>query len=276
MNNAAFTAANQVGDDGTALREASLGRKFSFDLFMAQNSSSVASGINTVKTGAINNSSGYAAGIATVTTNGFTGAVATGAWVTFAGDGIPHQITAHTETLGNTTAITFIPPLATAVVNTAVVTAYTPGSVATVGGYPVGWSKAIAYTGFSVVPQVGQLVTFNTAVNIYSVIQVDTVNGTITLDRPLDLAIAYTDAINIGPAGEYNFAFHRNALALVCRPLSLPRPGIGAQSAVVNLNGLSVRATITYNGLKQGTLVTLDMLLGIAVLDTHLGAVMLG
>jgi hypothetical protein len=42
------------------------------------------------------------------------------------------------------------------------------------------------------------------------------------------------------------------------------------------MGGLSMRATITYNGEKQGTLVTLDMLLGVAILDTNLGAVMFG
>jgi hypothetical protein len=47
-------------------------------------------------------------------------------------------------------------------------------------------------------------------------------------------------------------------------------------SSVINVNGLSMRATITYDGRAQGHLVTLDMLLGLAVLDIHLGAVLLG
>ena len=64
-------------------------------------------------------------------------------------------------------------------------------------------------------------------------------------------------------------------MSLVVRPLAMPRAGTGALSSVVNLNGLSMRATITYNGLKQGHLVTLDMLCGIAILDQNLGSVLL-
>jgi P22 coat protein - gene protein 5 len=111
---------------------------------------------------------------------------------------------------------------------------------------------------------------------LYTIVEVDTVAGTILLDRPLDLAVTSGDAINYGPAGQFNLAFHRNSMSLVVRPLAMPRAGTGALSAVVNHNDLSMRATITYNGTKQGHLVTLDMLCGIAILDTNLGAVLLG
>jgi hypothetical protein len=56
----------------------------------------------------------------------------------------------------------------------------------------------------------------------------------------------------------------------------MPRPGTGALSAVVNWNDLSMRATITYQGTQQGHLVTLDLLCGVAVLDTNLGCLLLG
>src|SRR5262245_7666682 len=70
-----------------------------------------------------------AAGDTTPTIQGLTGAVSDGDTFTVAGDtsGTPaapvvHTITAHTETAGNTTSITFTPPLAKTVVNSAVVT----------------------------------------------------------------------------------------------------------------------------------------------------------
>jgi len=276
LQNAAFTSANQVSDDGTALREASLGRKFGYDIFMCQNNPSVAAGASDVLAGAINGGN-LTAGSTVLTVNGFTGAVTTGAWVTIAGDDTPQRITAHTETLGNTTQITVSPGLATTIVTAAAVVSYVPGKVNFAAGYAAGWSKPIVYDTFTKDPNVGQMVAFTTdATNIYSIIQVDTSGKTILLDRPLVVSLADNDNIDVGPVGDYNFAFHRNALALVVRPLALPREGLGARSAVVNLNGLSVRATISYNGSMQGTLVTLDMLCGIAILDTKLGAVMYG
>ena len=39
---------------------------------------------------------------------------------------------------------------------------------------------------------------------------------------------------------------------------------------------MAMRVTITYDGVKQGHLVTVDLLCGIGVLDSNLGAVMLG
>jgi hypothetical protein len=62
----------------------------------------------------------------------------------------------------------------------------------------------------------------------------------------------------------------------VIRPLAQPKPGTGALSGVVSMNGFSMRVTITYDGNKQGHLVTLDMLFGVKTLDQKLGAVMFG
>src|SRR5690606_15417291 len=104
------------------------------------------------------------------------------------------------------------------------------------------------------------------------------VNGTIgiVLDRPLEAALVDNDVVNLGPAGNYNLAFHRNAIALVVRPLKPPRPRSGVESGVENFNGLSIRTVISYDPERQGTMVTVDMLAGIAVLDATLGGVLLG
>jgi hypothetical protein len=47
-------------------------------------------------------------------------------------------------------------------------------------------------------------------------------------------------------------------------------------SGTANFNGLSIRVTITYHGVSQGHLVTVDMLGGVAKLEDKLGAVMMG
>lgn len=276
-----FLAAQQVGDDGTALREASLGRKLGFDMFMCQNAMSVPAG-STSSTGAVNLVGGYPAGFDAVNnsivTDLITGVISTGTWITIGGDNTPYRVSAHSETLGNTTGIKLDRKLQYAITDDAVITFYTPGAVNFAAGYPAGYAKEITVDLFTAAPFVGQPVSFGHAgepSDLYTIVGVNGTTG-ITLDRPLENALVDDAEVNLGPAGDYNFAFHRNAFALVCRPLAQPRPGTGALSAVVNYNDLSMRATITYSGLDQGHLVTLDMLIGVAVLDTNLGAVMLG
>ena len=291
LNTSLFVQAQQVGDDGTALREASLGRKLGFDMFMCQNEPSVTPigvSINAVAgPGAINHSGGYAAGSqANMVVNGFTGAVNIGQFLTIAGDNTPYQVKTHHETLSATDALTLNYPLRNAVANAAAISTIDTGLVNNSGGYGNQYSELIATDGFTDgtnVPVVGQLCSFGivTGAPVYTIIQVAKISSgqySILLDRPLDESAGIADdaVINLGPVGEYNFAFHRNAVALVVRPLALPRPGTGALSSVVNFNDLSMRATITYDGTNQGHLVTLDMLCGVAILDTNLGAVMLG
>ena len=266
-----FTQAQMVGDFGEALRNATLGRKLGWDFWMDQNMPVVPTGMTLMaggKMGAV-----AAAGATVLTVTGFTGAVATGQWVTIGTEGLPHTITAHTETLGNTTSITISPPLQAAVAVNDAVNVPISGAINNTGGYPAGWTKEITISGFTVAPTVGQIVSLG-GVN-YTIVAVDGLVG-VTLDRPLDAAVANSLPVNLGPAANYNFAFHRNAIALVVRPLALPRPGTGAVAAVANWNNLSMRVVITYQGLNQGHLVTCDMLAGIAVLDTRLGGVLIG
>jgi len=274
---AQFTQAYAVGDQGQALIKGALGTKYGFDMYMCQNTAEVTSNMSDVTTGfLINNSGGYIAGDTVLTIDTGTGALVTGNWLVIDGDDSPQQITAHTETLGNTTQITISPGLRKAVANNAAITVYTHGQVNQSGGYATGWAKEITYDTFTLDPIVGQFVTFGTSSTKYTITQVDTGDKTILLDRPLVDAVADDAHINVGPAGSYNLAFHRNAIAIVSRPLAQPRAGSGAVSAVVNDDNLSMRATISYQGIKQGHLVTLDMLFGVAILDTNLGAVLLG
>lgn len=270
-----FTDANRVGDDGTALRDASLGKKYGFSIFMAQNQPySLAASTDRV-TGAINNAAGYAVGAKTFTVDALSAAITVGTWVSIAGDNTPLQV-ASSVGGATPTSITVLQGLQTAVADNAVVTLWAVGKVNNAAGYASGWAKEIIYDTFTLDPQVGQGVSFGTAATLYGVIAVDTVGKTILLDRPLEAALADNDNINVLPAGSYNFAFHRNAVALVTRPLALPMQGTGARAGVASYNGLSMRVVMTYDGNKQGTLVTVDTLCGVKVLDGNLGSVMLG
>ena len=79
-----------------------------------------------------------------------------------------------------------------------------------------------------------------------------------------------------GPAGALNMAFHRNAIALVTRPLAIPNNAMGVLSHVGVYNDIAMRVSMQYSIAQGGTVVNLDILAGVAVLDTNLGVVLQG
>lgn len=270
-----FTSADKVGDRGEALRKASLGHKLGFDWWKDINMSNVSVG-NTTRTFQVNNSAGYPVGTTALTVDTGTGEITVGTWVSIGG--IPYQVSARTGT-DPTTAITLTYGLIRAVANDDAITVYTPGAVnqsVSVTGYAQYWSKEIVVDGFSVAPRVGQFVTFGTdTTNRYTIIGVTGTTG-ITLDRALEAAIADDATVNIGPAGAYNLALHKDAITLAIRGLQPVRNGAGALSTTMSHNGLSMRVTISYDATYQKHMWTFDFLSGIQVLDTDLGAVLVG
>lgn len=67
-----------------------------------------------------------------------------------------------------------------------------------------------------------------------------------------------------------NLFFHKNAFALVTRPLPAPQAGTGVITKVMAENGVGIRVMISYQHLKGGHLVTLDCLYGVKALrDNH-------
>lgn len=69
----------------------------------------------------------------------------------------------------------------------------------------------------------------------------------------------------------HNIAFHKDAFALVTRPLPAPPAGSGAISSTLEVDGISVRVTRSYSQKDGGMLWTLDILYGCAALrkGTH-------
>ena len=271
-----FTEADKVGDDGTALREASLGRKLGFDIYMSQNASSpsVAAGTGNA------NELGASALKGALSLTLDAGVLDNGQYFWLETDGQPLRCASG----GATTTVVPNRALKEDVVDTASdLFEVTEGTVDLAGDaayttYPAGHTGRIKVDGTGVA-HVGQLVAFATDAPVlvageYSIIAIPA-SGYIVLDRPLDNAIADNYIVNYGPRGDYNFAFHRDALALVTRPLAAPKQGTGALSGVASYNDLSIRVTITYDGTKQGHLVTLDILAGVKVLNVALGAVLL-
>lgn len=267
-----FTKVNEANDGGEALQNAMLGRKFGFDFYMAQNTPSIAA-TQTTQAAAVNMASGAALNATTLTIDGTSDTLLAGQWFTVDGDMVPQMILTATGT--PTTSITFTPGLKTAVADDAVITVYPYGAVNLSGGYATNYTKTIAVDGFSEAPLKGQMLTHGTtaAYETYGLINTPTTTA-VDLDRETQSAWANNDQLALGPAGDYSLAFHRNAIALVTRPLVTVPSEYGARQAVVNYNGLSMRVSMQYEGRGQGMLVTVDTLCGVKVLDTSLGLVM--
>ena len=268
-----FIKANERGDGGTALEEARLGRILGFDTYMDQNVLyAPLSGADTLT---LNHTAGASIGDTGNKAITAASAVTVGSYVWFAGEGQLHEVKALT---GTTTGITLVDAYVNAVSANAVGYAFEPAVVE--GAYAVGYDKAITLNTIATgkLPVVGQLMAFGTSNGSdrheYAVIEVDSVNTTsckVWLDKPLTTALADAAKAFPGPHGSICFAFHRDALALVNRPLAVPANALGVQAAVGSYNDLAMRVAMQYDISSQGTIVTLDMLCGVATLDTNLG-----
>lgn len=275
QKNDIFMQAYSVGDQGQALRTGELNEKFNFHHYLSQNMASF-SYVAPI-TGAVNLAAGYDTGTTTMTVDGLSAAITANTYFTVAGDDTPQRVVSTTG--GSTpTAVVFTPGLKRPVVNDAVIKFYTPVAVNFASAYASGYTKEITYTGTPVL-KVGQAVSFGVDPTgpVY-VVTATPSSTTFRVERPLDAAVADAAKINMAPAGDYNFALHRNAFTLMIRPLALPMAPTGVSGFVANdaESGTTMRAVMTYDGTKQGHLITLDFLMGVKVLDLNLGCVLLG
>jgi hypothetical protein len=275
--------ADKRGDEGTALREASVGRIYGFDSFMDQNVAHVNLADTELADGAAGatdgtESEGDTVIETTVTTTEVT--TAGGEYITIEGSEKIHVIASAADDSGDAD-ITLTEGVTADIASGADVYVYKACDVN--GAYAAGYSKEVTVDGFAANkgPQVGQLVAFGTGANrhAYTVIAVTETSTTeydLLLDRPLDAALADDDLCFPGPAGSRSLAFTRDAIALVSRPLSAAANNYGARAAVASFDGLSMRVTMQYDSQSQGTRVTFDLLCGVAVLDERLAVVVNG
>jgi len=287
LNLDTFTEADKVGDDGSALREASIGRKFGFTIYQCQNTPSVIVDV-AAATALVNLTAGYGIGTTSVhvDTAGSQFENKPGDFIKIAGDNVVQRVTACGTLVSQDIDLTISPGLRHAVADTAIVTRYANAAINFGAGYSAGYAKEIVVNGYTGAIPVGTLVAFSTdgtpdvpLAGYYCIIGTTESGGNtigITLDRPLVNGVVDGDIVNLGPTGEYNFAFQKNCLALVVRPLVTVPAGLGAMSAIATFDDISIRVTVSYEGRAQGILVTVDLLCGVATLDTNLGAVMVG
>ena len=274
---AVFHEADKAGSMEGLIR-GSLGTKFNFNLWEGQNVPSLLAD-SSMGSGTIDEALGYPVGTTVLTVADFGASeVVPGQWITINGHAY-HVIATDNATA---TELTLEYGLKAVVANNDDIEVYDVATVDNASGYAVDWSKRIVIDGVAGGSlQVGQMVTFRDVGGTvrnerYAVVATD---GTtwMQLDRPLERALANNDFIDFGPAGgDFNFAYHRNALTLAIRPLKPVSAGRGALSAVRSNRGLTIRVTIGYDTKAQKTRVTLDFLAGIKILDEDKGAVLLG
>ena len=277
LKNELFIAAQQRGDFGTALESATLGRILGFDTYMDQNVNSANVTNCDVVAGSVTAALAAAQGGAQAVTLAYAANV--GEFAVVDGNDQPTFVTAASTAAGATTALTLSENNKYATAAGANVSVYKACQV--VGAYGAGWVSGIVLTGWVNAPSIGQLVAFGTGSGrkVYTVIEsyVSGVNQqTVILDRPLEIAVNNADLAFPGPAGAMNLAFHRNAIALVTRPLAIPNNAMGVFAHVGVYNDIAMRVSMQYSIANGGTMVNLDILAGVAILDTNLGVVLQG
>jgi len=277
LENDLFISAEKRGDDGTALRDASIGRVLNWDVWMDQNVNFLSSTNAETIAGAMDAAEPIGETLMDLTITGYVANV--GEFIVFADSADTTFVTAETDSGGNTTDVTINDPIRAAVTSASVVTLYKAADV--VGAHVVGHTTHVSLDGYAANkgPQVGQLIAFGAGASrrTYTIVDVNTLTSTsneVLLDRPLEVALANDDLAFPGPAGSLNIGFTRNALALINRPLALPEGGVAA--AVTSFNDLSMRFAMQYDITAQGTIITLDLLAGTAILDTNQGVILQG
>ena len=271
-----FVEADKVGDDGTAMREASLGRKYGQSIFMDQNVPYVNPDTADRQIGLVDEANGYFPGDDTITINDFTQAIVNGSYVVFEDSGYPYRVV---STVGGATPTQIViePALKDRIADDNHVAVSNPVYVDNASGYPQGYEKEFHIDGFAQTPQVGQPVT-DADGNIYTITAISGISGSecdVLLNVPLKKGLVDDEPLFLMPAGSYNFGFASDAVALVNRPLAAPAVG-NVQAAVASYNDIALRVVFSYDAVNQGVLVTVDTLCGIALLDEDRGLTVLG
>lgn len=263
----------QVNTSGGSrtLRNGEVGDLLGSSLFKTQNL--VNNVLDTSATGVLTLTltSAVVKGATTFAANQTTPTTVAGDWVQI--DGVPYKVTA---VAGGVDPRTFT-------VNRPIHTALAVGAkVYSVKGTTLNASYSLDHGEVIVLapaanqytPKVGDWVDIKG--KLYGIVANDAAN-TYLLDRNLEDAVtAGVDLVQTVPPGQYSFMGQRDCMTIVLRNLAPTRAGTGALSAVASYNGLGVRAQMWYNGTKQQMQVSLDFLMGIKVLDTDMGAVMVG
>lgn len=272
LGTAIFTQADMAGTD-SALRRAHMGDLFGMNTYMSLNVPSTTSAAEETASTTTANS------LAGATVIAATPNVLAGGYFTVAGDLTPLRVlsTAATYNLTTTRAVR------EATTSGNALRWFTQGAVDSpaAADYPIGHTGFVHVDTLAAGPHVGQLVSFGSGASagaeyvICEVLNKATNDYDLVLDRGLDAVVSDGDKVNYGPQMNMNFAFHRNAITLVNRPLEVAAGAAGANMAVASSRNISIRVSTSWSQDAKALKVSVDALFGVKTLDTDLGCVLL-
>ena len=111
----------------------------------------------------------------------------------------------------------------------------------------------------------GYLIVTGSTVTATATTEID-----ITFTPPLDAALLDDAVVTFQEAHKNNLAFHKNAFALVSRPLE-PYIG-GVNCSVENYKGISCRVALDGDTVAKANRISVDILFGVKTLDKELAA----
>ncbi len=272
-----FTDASKRGDSGAAVTKGLLGYILGFQTYLAQNVPSAETAGRDVAKGTVTNAADDgASGSQAVSVTGY--AAVAGEYAVVSGNDQPTFITAAVTTAGDTTAVSLNEPNKYGTAASAAITVYKHATVK--GVYEADHDEEIVIDGWTSAPATGQFIAFGTGTSrqVYTIIESSAGDAAgeqkVLLDRPLEVGLADDSFAFPGPGGAYNVPLYQDAIAFVTRPLVPANDG--ATSAVMSGNGIALRVTFQYDIHAGGTIVNVDVLGGVKVLDEDLAGVLLG
>lgn len=123
----------------------------------------------------------------------------------------------------------------------------------------------------------GDIVTFASDATQYVITALATAAANeidITFYPAKKIAAAGDAAVTIVAGGGQNLAFHRNAFALVTRPLELPEGA--ARASILNYKGFGLRVVMDYDITHKKDIVSIDLLCGAKTLTPEMACRLIG
>jgi len=273
VQNPAFSGDYVLADQGTVARTGLLGYRYGISFARSAHLPEVTTSIPTNNV-VVQAGTAASAGATSLTLNVGTYAgtgLVVGSWFYVNDAGYPHRVLTVTGGIaGQPASITFTPELVQNVASGTSITA--TKTTTTTAAFAAGYMGPIAIAAPAYPLTVGQMISFGS--EYHAVIRV--VDSThILLDRPLEAAVSSGAVMGISPAGNYNFMMTRDAIGIAMRSLHLP-PTIGnnnVSGAIMESpdTGIPMRVVTSYDAAYQKTRVTMDLLMGITVLNPVAG-----
>lgn len=269
-----MTSASMVGDGGTALKRAELLQKIGFRNWMSQ-------GLpyghprNVTEVSGVTVDGAHSPHQTKIKMNGVLSAPTfrKGNWIVIQGDDVPHRIM---DIVAD--EITIYPSLAHMAASGAKVYAdeRAPITISEATSAKRAYLKIDPWAANKDFFEIGQAITLGMDSEPYVILDKEEDEQRLILDRPVDMKDYPSGTVlNLFPDGDYNFGFDRYALTIVERPLKAPRAS-NVDYSIQSFGNFSIRIIIGFDMQCQKTMVTMDTLFGVAVLDYARGCLIMG